>query len=169
MKRKTVSKIGLSLCGVLGIIIMAALFSCQNEKKGEAKTVKFSSKDIWMQEEQIHSRLKDHFEQYRITPSIEVNNSDFNLTNIQLGKHKIKWIDKEDETKIKIDNDLFSLKDKMTLNIVHDAEDEVDFANNWDEIKLWEYNDREYIGIRMRFHICTGIGCGVDLFLIYDV
>lgn len=114
-------------------------------------------------------KVKNHFELRSIKPSIIINNTEGNQTDIQLGNHKIKWFNTDDETKIKIDNDIFTLKDKATLNIVHYGKDTVDFANNWDEIKLFKHNDREYIGIRMSFSPCTGLGCSVDYFLIYDV
>ena len=113
--------------------------------------------------------LKQHFEAHKIKPSVQINNTEGNQTDIQLANHKIKWFDKDDETKIKIDNDLFTLKDKVTLNNVNYGKDSVDFSNNWDEIKLFKHNDREYIGIRMSFAPCVGLGCSVDFFLIYDV
>lgn len=61
------------------------------------------------------------------------------------------------------------MKDKATLNIVWDKIDSVDFVNDWDEIKLFKYNNRELIGIRMSFQPCSGLACMVDFFLIYDV
>ncbi|HYD91831.1 MAG TPA: hypothetical protein VEA37_10140 [Flavobacterium sp.] len=127
-----------------------------------AKTVKAGN-------ENIDDRLKNHFDLYRIMPSIEINNTEGDQIEIQLANHKIRWLNTEDETKIKIDNDLFTLKGKVTLNIVHHGNDSVEFANNWDEIKLFNHNGREYIGIRMSFSPCTGLGCSVDYFLIYDV
>jgi hypothetical protein len=117
----------------------------------------------------IHNRLNDYFEAFRLKPSIYIKNIEGNQTEIDLRKHKIKWVDTEFETKIKIDNDLFSLKDKATLNIVWDKYENVDFVNNWDEIKLFRYNNRELIGIRMSFQPCSGLACSVDYFLIYDV
>jgi hypothetical protein len=50
---------------------------------------------------------------------------------------------------------------------VNNGKDDVDFANNWDEIKLYKYNNKEYIGIRMLFSPCTGLGCSVNYYLIY--
>ena len=114
-------------------------------------------------------KLDKYFEKHEIKPVLVINNAEGNQTEIQLSKHIIKWIDTEDESKLKINNDLFSLKDKATLNIVWDDRDSVDFANNWDEIKLYNVNGRELIGVRMSFHPCTGLGCNVEYFLIYDV
>lgn len=113
--------------------------------------------------------LDNYFEEHELKPVLVVNNPNDNETSIQLSKHKIEWIDTDDETKIKINNDVFSLRDKATINIVWDDDkDSVDLANNWDEMKLYNFNGRELIGIRMSFHPCTGLGCGVSYFLIYD-
>jgi hypothetical protein len=142
------------------------LASCNyktEDKEADVKTepIKFSSFD--------RGKLDHYFSEYEIKPSITVNNSEGNQTEVQLAKHKVTWLNTDEETKIKIDNDFFTLKDKVTLNIVWDNKDSVDFANNWDEMKLYKINDRELIGVRMSFQPCTGLGCGVDYFLIYDL
>lgn len=153
---------------LLIIFIVTAFASCVNKiPMSEATPV--TKKLVPEKEININYKLKKHFQLYRIKPSIEIINTEGNQTNIQLANHKIKWISTDDETKIKIDNDLFTLKDKETLNIVWDDKDSVDFVNNWDEIKLYKHNNKEYIGIRMSFSPCTGLGCSVNYFLIYEV
>lgn len=153
--------------------MLTILVSCDNKKPNSGTTQPIekllTKTEILEIETNINDKLNRHFELYRIKPSIQINNTEGNQTVIQLANHKIKWFDKDDETKIKIDNDLFTLKDQATLNIVHYGKDTVDFANNWDEIKLYKHNDKEYIGIRMSFAPCTGLGCSVEYFLIYDV
>lgn len=157
---------------LLIVFIFISLVSCADKKPNnltaQATDIRVPKTKI-ADNENIHDRLKRHFKLYRIKPSIEINNTERNLTDIQLANHRKKWFDSEDETKVKIDNDFFTLKDKTTLNIVRDDKDSVDFANNWDEIKLFKHNDKEYIGIRMSFAPCTGLGCSVKYFLIYDV
>jgi hypothetical protein len=155
------------------IIILTISVSCDNKKTNSA-TIQQTEKQLTKAEflvieTAILDKLKQHFEAHKIKPSVQINNTEGNQTDIQLANHKIKWFDKDDETKIKIDNDLFTLKDKVTLNNVNYGKDSVDFSNNWDEIKLFKHNDREYIGIRMSFAPCVGLGCSVDFFLIYDV
>jgi hypothetical protein len=155
------------------IIILTISVSCDNKKPNSA-TIQQTEKQLTKAEflvieTAILDKLKQHFEAHKIKPSVQINNTEGNQTDIQLANHKIKWFDKDDETKIKIDNDLFTLKDKVTLNNVSYGKDSVDFSNNWDEIKLFKHNDREYIGIRMSFAPCVGLGCSVDFFLIYDV
>lgn len=155
------------------IIILTISVSCDNKKTNSA-TIQQTEKQLTKAEflvieTAILDKLKQHFEAHKIKPSVQINNTEGNQTDIQLANHKIKWFDKDDETKIKIDNDLFTLKDKVTLNNVSYGKVSVDFSNNWDEIKLFKHNDREYIGIRMSFAPCVGLGCSVDFFLIYDV
>jgi hypothetical protein len=146
------------------IVTMFLSTSCNNSetetilKQTQRETPKIS----------IHDRLSNYFYDYEIEPSIIVNNTEGNQTSIDLGNHKIKWLNTEEETKIKIDNDLFTLKDKVTLNTVWGSKDIVDFANNWDEIKLFKYDQTELIAIGMSFKPCTGLGCSVNYFLFYD-
>lgn len=115
------------------------------------------------------NRPEDSFEQYSIQPVMQLSNTGGNQREISLDGHRITWMDTEKETKIKVDDDLFTLKDKKTLNIVWDHVDEVDFANNWDEIKLFKHKGNTYIGIRMSYTPCSGLACSVTYFLVYDV
>ncbi len=145
---------------ILIVLVLIVLISCHNRTDNKTdRTTKIVT---------IHDRLKNYFETFKLKPSIVLNNTEGNKSEIQLGNHTIRWFDTENETKIKIDNDFFSLKDKSTLNKVWDNHDSVDFVNNWDVIKLFN-NNREIIGIRMSFQPCTGLGCSVDYFLIYDI
>ena len=150
---------------IYSLAILTILTSCCIDKNKKTESIeKPKTTEI-----SINEQLGTYFEYYRITPSITINNTERNQTVIQLSNHKIEWLNTGDETKIKIDNDLFSIMDKVTLNNVHDSEDSVNFANNWDEIKLYKYDDREIIGIRMQSDPCTGIGCSVSYYLIYDL
>ncbi len=151
--------------GLSILLLMSFLAACTQNKKDNVE----SRMTVKKTEKAISEKLNDYFSGFEIEPSIIVNNTEGNQATVQLAKHRVKWLDKEDETKIKIDEDLFSLKDKTTLNIVWDGKDSVDFANNWDEIKLYKFNEREIIGIRMSYTPCTGLGCSVDYFLVYDV
>lgn len=156
------------------LLILTLSVSCKNNKTENSsstsrKILSAKSAEEVNPEPTIEDRIKIHFELNRITPSIIINNTENNQTEIQLSNHKIKWLNTDNETKIRIDNDLFTLKDKVTLNKVREDKDSVDFVNNWDEIKLYKHNDKEYIGIRMSFVPCTGLACSVNYYLIYDV
>lgn len=150
---------------IIAFLIIIILTSCNDKKVSKATNLKTQvSKTSSINRD----RLDYYFGEYEIKPSMVVNNIDGNQTEVHLSKHIIKWFNTDDETKIQIDNDLFTLKDKVTLNHVWGNEDNVDFANNWDEMKLYKINDRDLIGIRMSFEPCTGLGCNINYFLIYD-
>jgi hypothetical protein len=118
----------------------------------------------------INDSLGSYFCKYEIEPQININNDHEIQTKVSFLNHNIEWLDSETETKIRIDNNLFSLNKEVTLNNVWgDNVDSVDFANNWEQIKFFKLDDREMIGIRMSFYPCTGLGCSVDYFLLYDV
>lgn len=154
----------------VNIIMVSALFvvNCSyNHTKEEV-----IKKDIKI-EKTIKERLDNYFDDI-VTPAIIANNIEYhhNQREISFSNHKIKWIenDKWTESKIQIDDDLFSLKDEMTLNNIEGiTKDKVDFANNWRQIKYFKYNDQELIGIEMDNYPCTGHGCSVSYFLLYDL
>ena len=146
--------------------ILTILISCNIKTENKIPDLKKQKSNISSFD---RGHLDYYFTKHEIKPLITVNNIEGNQTDVELSKHKIKWINNGNEIKIKIDNDLFTLKDKVTLNIVWDDKDSVDFANNWDEMKLYKINGRELIGIRMYFYPCTGLGCSVNYFIIYDL
>jgi len=124
----------------------------------------------------VEENLKSYFYGREIVPSIIVNNTERDQTKIQLENNKVEWIRNEKETKIKINEDLFTLKDKKTINSLelsplekHDDYEAVDFADNWEQIKFYKFDDRQLIGISMGNEPCTGIGCSVAFQLIYDL
>lgn len=119
----------------------------------------------------VEEKLKNYFYGREIVPSIIVNNTERDQTEIQLENNKVEWIRGDKEIKIKINDDIFSLKDKKTINSL-DGEDDyetVDFANDWEQIKFYKFGDRQLIGITMGNEPCTGIGCSVAFQLIYDL
>lgn len=111
--------------------------------------------------ESVEEKLKNYFYGREIVPSIIVNNTEHDQTKISLENNKIAWIRGEKETKIKINDDLFTLEGKKTLNDVDGKEQDVDFANNWEQIKFHKFGDRQLIGISMGNEPCTGTGCSV--------
>jgi hypothetical protein len=94
---------------ILSILIL--FISC-NDKK----TIPIENNAEKKIEVNIDERLKSHFELFKITPSVIINNTSGNQTEIEIGNHKINWLNNDYETKVKIDNDTFSLRQK---NIKH--------------------------------------------------
>jgi len=121
--------------------------------------------------ESVEEKLKNYFYGREIVPSIIVNNTERDQTEIQLENNKVEWIRGDKEIKIKINDDLFSLEDKKTVNGLQSENnfESVDFANNWEQIKFYKFGDRQLIGISMGNEPCTGIGCSVAFQLIYDL
>lgn len=110
---------------LLPFILLIIFISCKNRTEKKIVDTKRENKDSPFD----RCRLDYYFSEFEITPWIAVYNID-DATDVQLGKHKIKWLNTDDETKIKIDNELFTLKDKATINTVWEKQDSVDFANN---------------------------------------
>lgn len=119
----------------------------------------------------VEEKLKNYFYGREIVPSIIVNNTERDQIKINLENHVIEWIRGEEETKIKINDDIFTLKDKKTINGLQNENnsESVDFANNWEQIKFYKFGERQLIGISMGNEPCTGIGCSVAFQLIYDL
>ena len=141
------------------------LFGCK-EQTNLSQPVKY----VQTNPKTIGDSLDNYFYKYEIEPQIIINNIDEKQKKISFLNHNIEWIDSESETKVRIDKNLISLIKEVTLNNVWgDNEDSVDFANNWDQIKYFKFDDKEIIGIRMSFYPCTELGCSVDYFLLYDV
>jgi len=151
---------------VLTILFSLTLtISCREQTADNA-----GKQSVYVVQKNLYDTLAYYADKDEIEPEIIINNVEGNKTVVPFFKHRVKWIDKESETKIQIDDDLFSLKKAVTLNNVQGADvDSVDFVNNWDQIKYFKFNDDELIGIRMSFYPCTGLGCSVDYFLIYDL
>jgi hypothetical protein len=139
------------------LIFVTFFFACAYNKKNNSENA-LSAKS----ERPITERLDDYFSDFEIKPSIVINNIQSNQTDIQLSTHTIKWINSEKETKIKINNDLFTLEDKETLNVVWEHKDTIGFANIWNEIKLFKFNHMDLIGIRMTFQPCIGNDDKID-------
>lgn len=146
---------------ILLLLTFTLIVSC---KKGDNK--EYSSKST---EKTITKRLEDHFSRYRIEPKIVINNADDNKTEISFLGHKISWMDLGHETRFIIDDKQFSLKDEMMINeMINSQRLNVDLANSWEQIKLYNLNDSDIISVKMNYSPCMGTGCSVDYYLVYN-
>lgn len=156
---------------IVFLYVALAAVGCKQQAaqtQKEKETIKY----IRSNRTTINDSLKIYFSSRAIEPKLIINNVDENQTEIFFANHSIKWFNTEKETRIKIDNDLINLKNKFTLNkVAYGDVDEVDFANSWSQIKYFARNDseEEIVLIRMGFNPCTGMGCNVDYFLVYDL
>jgi hypothetical protein len=151
----------------LVLILVLIILSCKSGTTSVKIITDFCQANL---DNSIKTRLNDYFYKYEIKPSMIINNTEGNQKDISFLNHRIKWLTNEKETNIQIDNDLFSLKNEVTLNYAWDkVRDSLKFVNNWDQINYFKHNDRELIGIRMSYDPCLGIGCSAFFFLIYDL
>ncbi|KGO81248.1 hypothetical protein Q763_09200 [Flavobacterium beibuense F44-8] len=152
------------------LIFSFILFSC-TQKKEDKKIADTCNHNIDTTRiiTSNDERLNIHFSDYAIVPAIIINNITGNQTNIDLFSHKIEWFDNEKETYMLIDKQKVSLKDQLTINQVTNLQkDNVDFANNWRQIRLYKYNNKEILLIELVYTPCTGLGCSVSYYLLYD-
>lgn len=124
----------------------------------------------------VKEGLEDYFYREEIKPRVIVNNLDSGVDQpAPLGRHTVKWVRGDDRSgsKIDIDGNVIALKGKMSLNHFHetaiDSSREVNFGNEWDEVRLYDTGERELIFVSMFNHPCTGTGCRVRFVLIYDL
>lgn len=123
----------------------------------------------------VNEGLEDYLDRAEIRPHMIVNNREPGVDQPEaLGKHRVKWIRSEEEnSKVIINGDVIALKGKLSLNHLrasdNDSGREVNFANEWKQVRLYNFGERELIWISMFYHPCTGIGCGVEFVLVYDL
>ncbi|RYY59529.1 MAG: hypothetical protein EOO12_16150, partial [Chitinophagaceae bacterium] len=87
-----------------------------------------------------------------------------------IGGHRVECHDTDTDTWLKIDGRVIRLAGKVTLNGVTDrSPDSVDFANNWLWARLYRHGGKELLLLALGSEPCTGLGCSVQEFLLYDV
>ena len=101
---------------------------------------------------------------------VVINNVEHTATMVSFLGHDFKWQKTETEMNISIDDDLIRCEKGVTLNNVWgNGVDSIHFANNWDQLKYYQYNDHEILVVRLLYTPCTGLGCSVNYFLVYDM
>ena len=71
---------------------------------------------------------------------------------------------------IVVNGDTIHTKEAMTLNDVWDSDkDSINFANNLIQVKYYDFDEVKLLGFVLNNSPCTGLGCGVNYQLIYDL
>lgn len=112
--------------------------------------------------------IERYLESKTIEPTLVFNNDGRN--KFKLLEHKLSWEwDKvNNDIEITIDGYTFSTKDKVTSNVVWDSGvDSINFANYLQQVKIYEPDS--LIGLVLINSPCTGLGCGVNYQIIYDL
>lgn len=110
--------------------------------------------------------IQEYLQTKTIEPTFVIENVDKN--EFDLLKHKISWIELEKGLEITVDGQTITTSDKVTSNAVWDSDvDSVNFANYLQKVSLYE--SESLIGFVLTSSPCTGLGCGVNYQIIYDL
>ncbi len=139
------------------LTILTILVSCTSTPN---KTVELTKKVDY------GKMIEEYLESKTIEPTVIFNNHE--LKEIDLLEHKITWSDLEKGIEITVDGHKITTTDKVTSNAVWGpAVDSVNFANFLQQVKIYKYDS--LIGFVLTSNPCTGLGCGVNYQLIYDL
>lgn len=166
--------------------ILILLFSCSEiTKKNESenlpkKKLKVSTQITNSDKRSEVSEQEKNFKKFIdsikifIVKPIDTIKIEYNLKQIEnykIGKNTIQ-IFKKDTLNIdwiKINNHKILIKNLKTINPRVDGKREKMFCNNIEKIKLYNFNKDEIIFLEFNSNPCTGLGCSVSDYLIYDV
>jgi len=125
-----------------------------------------NKKDISTEMIDYSQLIEEYLKTKIIEPTLVIENIDKN--KFDLLDHKISWIALEKGLKITIDGQSITTSNKVTSNVVWDTGvDSVNFANNIQQASLYE--QESLIGFVLTGSPCTGLGCGVNYQIIYDL
>ncbi len=132
--------------------------SCSNKDKQSLKQIDYSE------------IIEDYLESKVIKPTI-VFGTRIDHTyryEFQLLEHKLSWKPLKKGIEITIDGYKISTSDKVTLNPVWGSgRDSVKFSNTLSEVHIFE--EDSLIGFITTNAPCSGLGCGVNYQIIYDL
>ncbi len=110
--------------------------------------------------------IEEYLKTKAIEPTLLIENLDKN--ELDLLKHKINWRKLDKGIEITIDGQTITTSSKVTSNAVWDSGiDSVNFANYLQQVILYE--PESLIGFVLTYTPCTGLGCGVNYQIIYDL
>jgi hypothetical protein len=110
--------------------------------------------------------IEEYLKTKAIEPTLVIENLDKN--ELDLLKHKINWRELDKGIEITIDGQTITTSGKVTSNAVWDSGiDSVNFANYLQQVILYE--PESLIGFVLTYTPCTGLGCGVNYQIIYDL
>ena len=136
------------------LIILTSCTSTDNKTDNSTKMVDYGK------------IIEDYLQTKIIEPTVEFNND--GRKEIYLLEHKITWRALEKGIKIIVDGHTITTSDKVTSNAVWSSRVySVNFANFLHQVKIYEYDS--LIGFVLTSSPCTGLGCGVNYQIIYDL
>ncbi|HYH15088.1 MAG TPA: hypothetical protein VD794_07710 [Flavisolibacter sp.] len=140
-------------------ILLASLSGCTS-KNGNHQVLPSNTK--------FDLLINDYLEQRRIEPQAVFNVAEDKIIYNNLN---IQWKPLDRGVIITINNFSINTNGLVTLNDVlgEGHKDSVNFANTLSQIKYYETNDDKLLGFVLTYTPCTGLGCGVNYQLIYDL
>lgn len=171
---------------ILPLLILFHLFSCSGKTENrefdnlpsQKQAVSIQKKntdnltEISLGEKKINKFI-DSIKIFKIHPidTLELDYNIVQLENHQIGRNRIQ-IFKRDSLNIdwiKINSDKLHIKNLKTINPRVDSERQEMFCNSLKKIKLYKFNNDEIIFLELASYPCTGLGCSVSDYLIYDL
>lgn len=166
--------------------ILILLFSCSEiTKKSESENlpkekqkvsiqIKNSDKVIEIsQQEKNFNEFIDSIKIFIVKPidTLQIEYNIKQIENYKIGKNTIQIfkIDTLNIDWIKINNNKILINNLKTINPRVDGKREKMFCNCIEKIKLYNLNKDEIIFLEFKSNPCTGLGCSVSDYLIYDV
>ncbi|MES2864453.1 MAG: hypothetical protein V4666_10070 [Bacteroidota bacterium] len=165
---------------ILSLIFIIILSSCSNEKKNDnikhpkkVQLKKVTKNKLKETEVDFFKILSDSIKLYKLKP-IDTLNVEFNYK--QLEKYKISkneiQIFKKDSFNIdwiKINSKKIIVDNLTTINSRTDGDYDEMFCNSLEKIKYYNYKNNKIIMMIFTSHPCTGLGCSVTDYLIYNI
>lgn len=142
------------------LILSFTLFSCKKNSK-EIKINKIDST------EKIQNDVSDFvsaLDNSEIKPTFSTSLDSVSVLNPNL---KISSSNKNKGFVIRINENKIDVKKLQTINVVWSSKDSVTYANQIIEVKY--YKSLNLVLLLLDFDMCTGLGCGVNYQLIYDL
>lgn len=170
----------------LYILITMLFFSCSEKAKKSASENRIIKKQIVStetnnldepieisQQEKDFNEFLESIKTFKIQPidTLEIDYDFKQLEKYKIGKNIIQ-VFKKDSLNIdwiKINSNKLTVENLKTINPRVDGNREDMFCNSIQKIKLYNINKNEIIFLEFTSHPCTGLGCSVSDYLIYDV
>ncbi len=126
-----------------------------------------------------NEKLTNYFELRKIVPAHIVNNLDqgewrSQRALISIGRHKVEFtntVNRSNSTfDIRVDAKRISLDGLESANSAEgDSKISASMVDEWQQVRLYQLDDRSLIGITLRPRTCTGLSCSVAAQLYYDL
>lgn len=170
----------------LSILLLILLFSCSEAtKKSESTNSSKEKQNVAVQTKktdtvvEMSEQEKDFnafitsLQRFKVKPvdSLKIYYRYKSLENYTIGSNTIQIFKKDtfNINWIKINKNKIHIKNLKTINPRVDGERETMFCNNIEKITLYNFNNIEILFLEFNSHPCTGLGCSVSDYLIYDV